>query len=597
MNLPPVTSKPLWITVVVVALLAWLFLSATPTPRQDSPQPPTEDPSADGDVQGCSGLIENALVMLDPAALGITSDSDTAVSVLNQWLALCNRGLDSKAADATLERLLSAEELKRIEGDRFLPRDGRHVRDCLWCKKTVEFTLRAAHRELDRVVSLFYYVVRNVDLIGTPQSPVPLTPFGAMMFGKGTPEQRAWIFAEFLRQMRMDSVILKPQASAGDTNAPSTDDRWLIGVILQDGVYLFDTRLGLPVPSKTDDTHSPLIHRPATLAEVRKDPTVLKALDLDSSNPYPLTSQDLQDVRVELIGNTGYWSARMHAFQGAMTGDRFAVVSDSLQDDDVGPGMWSRVANVKFDGAAPWKTEAVSVWPYPERQLEANDQMTEEQKQIFSVMQRTLLVPVPIQQVSQVKDEEGKPRLSVKFGAPERLHLQKRTEQLLGEFRSAIQGYLLIRLWRDLPPTPKEVSRDLLVAPQLTPLLASQIPPELRAVHAVAALEAYYRTGVCQFEQGEFERAEVTFRNLIADLVKNGVKDSPWTDSSRYLLALTLAELGKTKEAIQTLEAISPKHPQHWGLSLLLRRWKAADGTASPEPATPSSEKTPATDK
>ncbi len=67
-----------------------------------------------------------------------------------------------------------------------------------------------------RVVGLFDLANRIVALAGKNEPIIPQNLHDITVIGKGTAEDRAWVFAELLRQAGIDAVILKPRPPAAD---------------------------------------------------------------------------------------------------------------------------------------------------------------------------------------------------------------------------------------------------------------------------------------------------------------------------------------------------------------------------------------------
>ena len=80
-------------------------------------------------------------------------------------------------------------------------------------------------------------------------------------------EDRAWVCAKILEQLRFDSVVLRTQP-----NSKGTSDAWLLGVVIDRQIALFDLRLGLPVTNDTSDGGV------ATLSEVVLHPEWLERM-------------------------------------------------------------------------------------------------------------------------------------------------------------------------------------------------------------------------------------------------------------------------------------------------------------------------------
>ena len=96
----------------------------------------------------------------------------------------------------------------------------------------------AADTDLERATRLFFYVTRNIVLRSEEDSTLPLAPFGVAMFGEGNARDRAWLFINLLRDLRIDAVVLQAKESPKNV---------LVGGLLGGEVYLYDPELGLPV--------------------------------------------------------------------------------------------------------------------------------------------------------------------------------------------------------------------------------------------------------------------------------------------------------------------------------------------------------------
>ncbi|MGH7128296.1 MAG: hypothetical protein ACREIV_06990, partial [Planctomycetaceae bacterium] len=471
----------------------------------------TNGPKHPSDASECENLLNSALDALRPERLGISSEADSAFSLLNQWRHECLKEPAALPDDgrALLERHLSQEQLERVVRDEFAERDARHVRNAKLFDAIAEHAAPPGATDLERVVAAFDYVVRNVMLDDETNS-LAMTPYEILLFGRGTAEDRAWVFAGVLRQMGLDAVILRPAdpGSSRDVSSRSVAEAeepqqrtWLVGVLLDEEVYLFDPRLGWPIPSPEDSGETATVTQPATLAEARAEDAVLRRLDLEG-RAYPLTAEELQTVRVELIGHAPFWSPRMRSLQRQLSGEWNVLVYDGLHDSDDGPGLFSRVVQ---QGEGLWTAEDVSVWDWPARQIAAFEQLEESQSQRLLVRREPLkaLIPVYIDSKSmplpadhpllekidrEQLQQQGvlmvapQPHVRVVFqlqgdkvlvgeyqrqavDAPKYTLLKTRTRQLLGEFDDATAEYLNIRLDAgfdlQLPDVPVPVRREL----------------------------------------------------------------------------------------------------------------------------------------
>jgi len=484
----------------------------------------------------CTSLADSALDMLAPDRLGISARGETAISVLNQWGDRCgNLSAEKIQLKPDVEKFLKAalgdKALAQLSGSHFTQRDGRHIRDCLLLRRQTEFLTRPG-RDLDRVMHIFEYVMRNVALV---DETTPLSPFQILLFGRGSARDRAWVFAGLLRQLRIDAVILRPAVRkpknnpAKDTSsADKPDHRWLIGVLLDGGVYLFDPRLGTAVPSaaekinaeKTNGIRSLHVRRPATLAGVQADGTLLTSLSFGKKFPYPLQADDLRSPAVELIADAGFWSPRMKQLQASLTGDRTVIVYDGLARSEASPGLLSRVR--KF-GGGKWSPQNVGLWTYPERTLARITNLNDRQAGRLRILRAPFSVPY-----EQVRTRQGGVAMQ-----PEYLQLKTRISHMLGQYPDAAKSYLFVRTHADFP-------------------VGSNVPPEIRRYHIRAGEDATYWGGLCQMEQGDYQSAINTF---IAYVKRYGQR-AVWLSPARGLLAECFARQKDYDRAIRSIENI-----------------------------------------
>lgn len=107
-------------------------------------------------------------------------------------------------------------------------------------------------------------------------------PQQTLLYGRGDYVDRAKLFIEGLRIMGVDAFML---ATPGDSQEDDPQP-WAVAVALGDELYLFDTRLGLPIPGAKEGST-------ATLSELRADRELLSRLNL--------TVEESQEE------NTRYW--------------------------------------------------------------------------------------------------------------------------------------------------------------------------------------------------------------------------------------------------------------------------------------------------
>ncbi|MFP6770557.1 MAG: hypothetical protein VB859_20455, partial [Planctomycetaceae bacterium] len=433
------------------------------------------------------------MTMAQPEVLAIETDRATVVSLLNDWAALGETVKTVEPIDPIYMSRLEKAVQEKLAEPRFSRRDVGHIRNGLWYARVAALAVGDAKTDLERVVRLFRYVSRNVALRADEDTRLPLAPFGIAMLGDGNSRDRAWLFANLLRQFRIDSVILR----CGDQ--PRS---WLFGVLLDEEVFLFDTNLGLPIPVDRNHPEGVAIDRPATLKQVVQDSTLLSGLAGDAKRPYPVTAKSLVVAKIEIVGSASFWAPRMRHLQMSLAGKESIVLSDPLESSELVPeGVLARLKLAGFD------SERVAVWSYPERRLEGNAAFDNQQRQMFRLRTRAFDAPVPIAQILQ----DGQNReVRIVMGPAQFRHRLTRNRQLMGELKSAVTSYLGIRLWRDVPPLPEKTP---FINRSEYAILKTLLPTQVRFIHEEAADDASFWIGVCQYEQGHVASAAKSMRS------------------------------------------------------------------------------------
>ncbi|MEX2287796.1 MAG: transglutaminase-like domain-containing protein [Planctomycetaceae bacterium] len=511
--------------------------------------------TSDFNEERCDTLVASAIEGLRPTRLNIDSELPTALSTLNQWMSECGKAAEkpqeiSPVALELLKAVATPQQLEHLNDERFSSRDGIHVRDCLLAKKVTEFATASADNSLDRVVDLFEYVTRNVDLYQPSEKSPPTTMFTAFFFGQGTPQDRALIFASLLRQLGIDAVILRPR-TAETADEKAAERQWLVGVLLDGAVYLFDMRLGTPIPSAADTGKTVTVRKPATLAEVQQNDALLRALDLPGGRTYPLRAENLAALRVEIIGSTSLWSPRLERLQSVLVGDRYLIVYDPLEDHGKNPGLLRRVVEA---GTGHWQQSDVAVWPYPELALQRFEKRTLDQQMAYEFKQRPFQAPITF-----VFDGAGGVVLdantrTARMGQAKAEHHRARVNQLVGNYDAAIHRYTEARIDERFPP-------------------GIAVYAEHRLAHESAADNSTFWNAVCLMEQDQSGAAVVGFRNYLRRHQKAPEK-GPWVGFCRGLLALGLAKSGNYEGAVSELTPLPATDPKKDGYDFFAQRWK-----------------------
>lgn len=474
--------------------------------------------------------LRSALHQLQPENLGIDSQVDDAISMLNHWwTGVQTAGLDP--GGVTLPGIPDSwadESLRqRLQRSTFDAEDGLFIRDAYLARAIAQRLADQSDHDLVRAVLAFEWVCRNVVLTSAEELPVPLTFYDLLIMGRGRAVDRAWVLGEILRQMKLDSVLLQGRPGDEAVEAP------LLGVLVEQEVYLFDLQLGLPIPA--DEAPLPGgLQKPASLRHLQQHPEVLKRLTLRSDQPYEPTPEQLQRARPMVIASPNAWAARMWKLEQLLPSDALCVLYDPPQKIEELPGLLERLQ------AVGWTLDTATLWDYPSRQRQQFTQLTPQQRQLYESLRAPLFVPF-----DPVLNEDRSQIVSV---VPTRQLLKTRTLQLQGRYIPAVAQYVGIRQTINLP----------IPDPRLIPLYQ-------QAVEC-----AFYWTAVCKYESQEYEGAVATLQ----DYLKRYAHKGKWLGSAQRLLAESQHALGQIDDALQTLKGTTPDELYRKGNTLLGRWWE-----------------------
>jgi hypothetical protein len=270
------------IAVVVVAALViayFIFGGGSPPPPPDTKQKP-DDP-----------------VRMAREALGRATDLTTCREALTQTNQVLNRQGISDAARPSVpppvEQIRQRFELRddewtEISSESFTLLDGHHLQTAFVFRDAATSFTRDGVLEdsspLRRAELAFDWAVRQVRLPeGRDQDAEPLPLDFVLRRGFGTSIERSLVFLALLQQLDLPGCMIAMREPVA-TSFPL----WACGVLIGQDIYLFDPRMGIPVPG-------PNGMGVATLAAVQNQPDLLKQL---SSDGYDVTSEQARKARL-----------------------------------------------------------------------------------------------------------------------------------------------------------------------------------------------------------------------------------------------------------------------------------------------------------
>ncbi|HEY7154645.1 MAG TPA: hypothetical protein VH575_11855 [Gemmataceae bacterium] len=214
---------------------------------------------------------------------------------------------------------LDKNELAEIDNGNYTLLDSHHL-DCCFLMRDAARALEvkgvrdngeeSREKPLDQAARAFAWVMRQVRLREQDGEAVP--PAFALRRGWGSATDRALVFLALLEQFG-DPGGPNPELLGCLLQAPDDSGQvrlWACGVVVGDGkdVYLFDPRLGLPLPG-------PKGQGIATLAEVRQQPEILAQLNVNEKQRYDVTAKQTQAAQVFFICPLSALAPRMRHLQ------------------------------------------------------------------------------------------------------------------------------------------------------------------------------------------------------------------------------------------------------------------------------------------
>ena len=486
-------------------------------------------------------VLASAIYQLRPQNFGFNASTDKPVSLLNSWrFKRAEEGQFSDQAESIKAPAdwVASSELERLAQSKFDLQDSFYVRDSILYHAISGHVADRGRDEIQQVGRIIDFVCRNVVFWRDDQTPLPMTPYLALEFGRGTAEDRASVCAEILRQLKVDTVIVRAKSDAKEST-----DKWLFGVVIAGKIYLYDLTLGVPVANGATYDGAPAV----SLDQLIQHPEFLELMVADSS--YRLTIDELKDPEIYVAFNSNALCRRMQSLEQALPTTDACRLYDPLMDDTGKSGSIERIA-----AAAGRSPDQLKPWNYPQRQFELMSHIGEspEISQQLQNLGTPLQVPIPFQVDKRAENaanpnEKKEPKFI--FGTPERKLERIRIDHLLGKFTEVTQRYLGIR--------------HLEVEPN---------PPQLEQINRLAADDAFFWVSICKMETEDYQGAS----DLFASYLKKYDRKGKWYFAARTLLARSQAKLGQTDDAIRTLERKSSDDPNREENALRLKRWKAS---------------------
>jgi hypothetical protein len=272
----------------------------------------------------------------------------------------------------------------------------------------------------------------------------------------------------------------------------------LPALLVDDQLYLFDARLGLPIPGPGGEGV-------ATLEQVRNDESLLRQLDLPDA-PYPATAAALQEVVPYVVADPFDLSRRARQVETKLTGDDRMVLT--CRPSELAERLKSAPA---LAGAR--------LWDVPFRTLRDQLSLGRSARRREALAFEPFAVR-PVLWKARTRHFQGRRPVG-----------EQSEEEAIDDHREAAQLYT----HKSVRPTQRHIAQTESMGE--------------RRVDAAAKLNATYWLGLMSFDDGRYDvaahwlgRPELT------------ATDSPWRSGARYNLARTFEAQEKLEEAIKLLE-------------------------------------------
>ena len=454
---------------------------------------------------------------------------------INQWIHMKSVPADWEVDPMVAglpQRLRDLPAVKDLGKLEFSRHDGLVLQEDVWFRDASNWSRGDRLDDLQRARRLFDWTVRNIQLeknAFTGKVKAPQWPWETILMGQGTTEDRAWVFTLLARQQGIDAVLLALPSEDGSLKV------WSVGVLNRGKLYLFDPKLGLPIPGiervkfkrDSSDGGIELDITPATLSEAANDDKLLRQLDVDKDNPYWIESSRLNKVVALIVASPAALSARMAMFENKLAGDERVVLTADPS------GVAERLKDIAG-------LSGVRLWQRPFETMRQRSGLGQQQQNRIDLA----MAPFNIGGVRPLwrgRTLYLKGRFTGEDNATTYLQKARPSNRMLVGLRSELMGR------GDLP---KDIDAKM-------------------AAYRRGKQDATYWLGLMAAVGGDHRAAIDYFNNRTLKTWPQG----PWTSGSKYNLARTYESAGKLKKAIRWFNADADS-PAREG-NLLRAKWLA----------------------
>jgi len=181
-----------------------------------------------------------------------------------------------------IEAKASGAEISDLEAPHFRPIDAVLLESAIWFRDAARALEIPGLAPLDQAAFAFDWVTRHV--LNYEQRQENLPPAFVLRAGHGSATDRGLVFLAIAHQLRFEGCLLV---------TPDMKEAPLAGILVDNNLYLFDTRLGVPVPGSAGKgiaTWNDVVKQPALLAQSKISADQVAKLEARIAVPLEMTA-------------------------------------------------------------------------------------------------------------------------------------------------------------------------------------------------------------------------------------------------------------------------------------------------------------------
>ena len=203
---------------------------------------------------------------------------------------------------------LTDGEFAEVNSSTFTLLDAHYVDSCMLLRDAAYSLGVEGQPPLERAQAAFGWVVRQVQL-REPTRPLPLVPTQFVLRrGWGSSLERSLAFLAMLQQMGVPGCVIAFQEGGANPRFLP-----LIGALVDKEIFLFEPRMGIPLPAPDGKGI-------ATLRQVRASDKPFAAMIIDATHSYDITAEQVRQAEILVTVPLSALGTRMKLLDGILGG-------------------------------------------------------------------------------------------------------------------------------------------------------------------------------------------------------------------------------------------------------------------------------------